>query len=617
MTDAAFRNSPPLLALGRATLTYGDRTLFRNADMEVMSGDRICLVGRNGTGKSTLMRVLAGELDIDSGARFVQPGLRVGYLPQQPAIPDAVTVRAHVLAAPPVPGRDRPRDHDVDAILHQLGLDGARMTDSLSGGEFRRTAIARLLVIQPDILLLDEPTNHLDLPTITWLEDTLRRFQGGTLIVSHDRVFLTALSNRTYWLERAVLRRRNAGFEGFADWSEAVLADAETHARKRDRKIVEETRWLREGLTARRKRNMGRVRVLQAMRDARTTETRRQGNVRFTLAETARSGDLVLEARDISKRFAGSNGCETVIAERFSTIIRRRDRVGIIGPNGAGKTTLLRMLIGNDSPDSGRVRVGNGVETVYFDQSRELLNPDATLRATLCPNGGDTVEVGGRTRHVVAYLRDFLFEDRQANSPVRSLSGGERNRLLLARLFSQPHNLVALDEPTNDLDIETLELLEDILAAYDGTILLVSHDREFLDRIVTSTIAIEGNGIIDEYPGGYSDYRKQRPQNAGRVEDKSAGSSAAAPRRQRPQTKLGYKDQRELDDLPARIAELESRIGRLRHVLSDPDLYQRDRVAFDDATRQLSEIEAALAAAEERWLELEDRNAALAVAQPA
>jgi ATP-binding cassette subfamily F protein uup len=612
---ASSSNTPPLIALRGADLAFGDKVLFRDADIAVAPGDRICLVGRNGGGKSTLMRALAGEIEIDAGERFVQPGARIGYLPQDPAMPPGVTVWNHVAAALPDEDQDRPREHEVDAVLVHLNLDGDRLLETLSGGEARRVAIARALVSKPDVLLLDEPTNHLDLPTVEWLEAELQRYRGGLLLISHDRAFLRKLSNRTFWIDRARLRRNPSGFAEFADWADKVLEDEETENRRLDKKIAEETRWLREGLTARRKRNMGRVRGLLAMRQEKGERLKRQGSVQFTLKETDRSGQLVLEAQNISKTYRAEDGRETVIADNFSTLVRRRERIGFIGRNGAGKTSLLRMLIGAEPPDSGRVRVGFGVETVYFDQKRESLNPDTTPWATLCPGGGDTVEINGRPRHVVSYLRDFLFEERQATSQIRTLSGGERNRLLLARLFCQKHNLVVLDEPTNDLDVETLELLEEVLADYDGTILLVSHDRDFLDRVVTSTVAVEGAGVIREYVGGYSDYLRQRveakSETPSRTEVRGGAEPANRAGRKAQPAKLGYKEQRELDGLPAAIAALEAEIGTLREVFSDPDLYAKDPEKFSRTSDRLSSASAELEAAEERWLELEARREAL------
>jgi ABC transport system ATP-binding/permease protein len=615
MAERPPSNTPPVIALRGASLAYGDKVLFRDADIAVAPGDRICLVGRNGGGKSTLMRALAGEIEIDGGERFVQPGARISYLAQDPAMPPGVTVWSHVAAALPEEDQGRPREHEVDAVLVHLNLDGDRMLETLSGGEARRVAIARALVSRPEVLLLDEPTNHLDLPTVEWLEGELQRYRGGLLLISHDRAFLRKLSNRTYWIDRAKVRRNSTGFVDFPEWADKVMEDEDTENRRMDKKIAEETRWLREGLTARRKRNMGRVRQLQGMRQDKGERLKRAGNVQFTLKETERSGQLVLEALDISKRYTTEENQETIICDHFSTLVRRRERIGFIGRNGAGKTSLLRMLIGTEQPDHGRVRVGFGVETVYFDQKRESLDPDTTPWATLCPGGGDTVEIGGRPRHVVSYLRDFLFEERQATSPVKTLSGGERNRLLLARLFSQKHNLVVLDEPTNDLDVETLELLEEVLSEYDGTILLVSHDRDFLDRVVTSTVVVEGGGDIQEYVGGYTDYLRQRPEPAPQestraARPKSVGQGAKAQKKIQA-VKLSYKEQRQLDGLPDTIAALEVEIEALRDTFADPGLYARDPKGFARTSDRLAAAAAELEAAEERWLELEAQREAL------
>jgi ABC transport system ATP-binding/permease protein len=615
MAERTSSTIPPVIALRGAALAYGDKVLFRDADIAVAPGDRICLVGRNGSGKSTLMRALAGEVEIDGGERFTQPGARIGYLPQDPAMPAGVAVWSHVAAALPEEDQGRPREHEVDAVLVHLNLDGDRLLETLSGGEARRVAIARALVARPEVLLLDEPTNHLDLPTVEWLEGELQRFRGGLLLISHDRAFLRKLSNRTYWIDRAKVRRNSTGFSDFADWADKVLEDEVTENRRMDKKIAEETRWLREGLTARRKRNMGRVRQLQGMRQDKVERLKRQGTVQFTLKETDRSGQLVLEALDISKRYNAEDGRQTTIADHFSTLVRRRERIGFIGRNGVGKTTLLRMLIGTEKPDLGRVRIGFGVETVYFDQKRESLNPDTTPWATLCPGGGDTVEIGGRPRHVVSYLRDFLFEERQATSPVKTLSGGERNRLLLARLFSQKHNLVVLDEPTNDLDVETLELLEEVLSEYDGTILLVSHDRDFLDRVVTSTVVVEGGGEIQEYVGGYSDYLRQRPEppapESARDTRRKSDSQTGKTQKKIQAVKLGYNEQRQLDGLPDTIARLEAEIASLREKFADPGLYARDPKDFARTSDRMAAAAAELEASEERWLELESRREAL------
>jgi len=609
MASPGDRTTPPIVALRGAQLGFGGRPLFAGVDLPIGKGDRFCLVGRNGSGKSTLMLALSGEIDIDAGERFVQPGARIAYLPQDPRAPDDQTVFDNVAAGLPPAPEAIPRDHLVEAALAGLGLDGERRMGTLSGGETRRAALARALVSDPDVLLLDEPTNHLDLPTIEWLEQELSRSEAGLLIISHDRAFLRRLADRTLWLERGELRRLSDGIDAFPDWADKVLAEEEAQAHRLNRKIVDETRWLREGLTARRKRNMGRVRALLGLRQEKATRLKRPDGLKIEAGDATRSGSLVLEAIRLGKRFTDDRGVETVVADDLSFTVRRGDRIGVIGRNGIGKTTLLRMLLEREAPDSGRVKTGFGVEPVYFDQKREQLDPEDTLWSTLCPGGGDTVMVQGKPRHVVSYLRDFLFEDRQATAKVATLSGGERNRLLLAKLFAQPHNLLILDEPTNDLDVETLDLLQEELADYNGTIILVSHDRDFLDRTVTSILALEGDGRFREYVGGYSDYVAERRRTDGDGDSTSARPARSVkPAPEKPKSrpvKLSYKDARELQQLPERIAGLEAEIAGLEATLADPDLYRRDAARFDGQSRRLADAKATLAAAEDRWLELE------------
>jgi len=588
----------PILALQGARLGFGGRDLFAGVDLAVGKGDRICLLGRNGSGKSTLMKVLAGVVGADGGERFVQPGMRIAWLEQEPDLSGHATVADWVTAGLP-PGDGA---HAVDAVLDRLSLDGARSPAGMSGGEQRRAALARALVGAPDVLLLDEPTNHLDLPTIAWLEDTLDAYRGALVLISHDRRFLTRLARRIAWLDRGGLRTTDRPFAEFDAWQEEVFASEAVTAQKLDRKIQEETKWLREGISARRTRNMGRVRALFALREDRADRVRGDRRVDMQVAEAGGGGRLVIEATDIAKAW----GDRTVVAG-FTSRILRGDRIGVIGPNGAGKTTLLKMLTGEIAPDRGTVRLGTGLAVAVFDQRRAQLDPQATLRRTLCPDGGDTVSVNGQSRHVAGYLKDFLFDTRQMDQPVKSLSGGERNRLLLARLFARPSNLLVLDEPTNDLDMDTLDLLEEVLADYVGTLLMVSHDRDFLDRLVTSVIAVEGDGAVEEVAGGWSDYARWRAaresaSNPTRATSKTAtGSSSAA----RTRTKLSYKDARELEQLPARIETLTAEIATLQTALAVPGLYARDATLFKSRTAALETAQAALAAAEDRWLELE------------
>ena len=599
--------SPPLLALQGATVTFGGTPLFESVDLAIGRGDKLCLVGRNGTGKSTLLRLLAGEALPDGGERFLQPGCRIGTLPQEPDITGFATIYDFVAAGLPIGDEDAL--HRVDAVLDRLGLPPNRALAVLSGGKLRRAALGRALVSQPDVLLLDEPTNHLDLPTIEWLENELLAFRGGLLLISHDRSFLNRLARNVLWLDRGRLRVSERPFSEFEAWqSEQFAADA-LAAHKLDRKIASELLWMREGISGRRTRNMGRVRALHGLRQERAGQIQGGRQVKMAVAEADTGGRLVIEADRISKQFETSAGRRYMVRD-FSTRILRGDRVGLIGRNGAGKTTLLKLLTGQLEPDSGSVRRAATLESAYFDQKRAALDPEHSLRQVLCPFGGDAVVVNGVSRHVASYLKDFLFDTRQMDSPVRTLSGGERNRLLLAKLFARPSNLLVMDEPTNDLDIDTLDLLQEVLSDYQGTLLLVSHDRDFLDRLVTSTIVVEGDGVVAEYPGGYSDYLRQRPPPPAVPSTKAAPSAlgatspAAAPAKTR-RGKLGYQQQRELDQLPTRIEDLAAAVKTLAERLADPTLFGRDAAGFSRLTAELETRHAELAAAEERWLELE------------
>jgi ABC transport system ATP-binding/permease protein len=612
---------PPLIALNGARLAFGSTTLFAGLSLTLAAGERACLVGRNGTGKSTLLKVIAGLQDLDGGERFLQPGTRVAYLPQDPQFEADDTIADYV-ARDPAGGEAAPR-HLVDAVMARLDLDGSRQLGGLSGGEGRRVALARCLVGEPEVLLLDEPTNHLDLPTINWLEGELKRFRGALLVISHDRAFLANLTNTTLWLDRGRLRRLDKSFSAFEDWAEELRQQEADTQHKLDRQIVREERWLHRGVTARRKRNQGRLTRLQGLRRERAEWLRQIGSAKLETASSGRSGDMVIEAEGLAKSFAGDDG-EVVILKDFSTRIRRGDRLGIIGPNGAGKSTLVKILMGNLAPDAGKLKIGSNVEPLYFDQRRESLDPEATLWQVLAPDGGDTIIVRGRQRHVVSYLKDFLFDESQARQPVKALSGGEKARLLLARLFARPGNLLVLDEPTNDLDMETLDLLEEVLSDYEGTLILVSHDRDFLDRLVTAVIAMEGAkespGRTVEVAGGYSDYLHYRRQTGGDGGEadgirprRTAGDkpARAAKPSAKPAAKLSYKDQRELDSLPQRIDKLTAETAALETRLADPDLYGKDPAAFDEVTRSLDSRRRELAAAEERWLELETAREAL------
>lgn len=605
---------PPLIALNDARLRFGDRPLFEGLSLTLSKGERACLVGRNGSGKSSLLKVIAGFQDLDSGQRFLQPGTSVSYLPQDPDFSVGGSIADYV-ARDPAGGPDAPR-HAVNAALLRLSLDGARNLGGLSGGEGRRVALARCLVSEPAILLLDEPTNHLDLPTIAWLERELQRFRGALLVISHDRTFLANLTNTTLWLDRGRMQRLDKSFAAYDAWAETLRQQEAEAQHKLDRQIVREERWLQRGVTARRKRNQGRLTRLQGLRAERAEWLRQVGTAKLDSASSGRSGNMVVEAEELTKSFETGEGSLPILTG-FSTRIRRGDRLGIIGPNGAGKSTLVKILMGEMAPDSGKLRLGSQVTPVYFDQRRESLDPETTLWRSLIPDGGDTLLVRGRQRHVVSYLKDFLFEENQARQPVKALSGGEKARLLLARLFAKPSNLLVLDEPTNDLDMETLDLLQEVLDDYEGTLILVSHDRDFLDRLVTAVIAMEGGGKVLEVPGGYSDYLQYhqaalKQQREATRAPQSSGGKTAKEQKPRSRSKLSYKDQRELDALPDKIDALTTDIADLEAALADPTLFTRDPDGFAKVTEKLTTAREALSAAEERWLDLESAREALA-----
>jgi len=620
--------APPLLHLQGINLGFGTTPLLAGAELAVSAGDSVCLVGRNGSGKSTLLKIAAGLVQPDSGTRFVHPGATIRYLPQEPDLAGFSSVLAYVEAGLG-PGDD---PHRARTLLEQLGLTGEEATGRLSGGEARRAALARALAPAPDILLLDEPTNHLDLPAIEWLQGELAALRSGLVIISHDRRLLEALSRGIVWLDRGATRRLDRGFASFETWRDEVLEQEERDRHKLGRKIAMEEDWLRYGVTARRKRNQKRLADLHGLRRKRREQLGAPALVRMAASETDLSGKLVIVAEHVVKAWEGR-----AVVRDLSTRVLRGDRLGIVGPNGAGKTTLLNLLTGALAPDSGEIRLGANLETVTLDQRRESLDPAATLANTLTGGGGDKVVVGGQSRHVIGYMKDFLFGPEQANTPVGVLSGGERGRLMLARALAKPANLLVLDEPTNDLDLETLDLLQELLADYPGTVLLVSHDRDFLDRVVTSVIATEGDGSWTEYAGGYSDMLAQR---AGAAEQRpNSGFSSAGFARNRAQPlpdiarnraqsppaitrnraqpeadiarnrarprRLSFKERHALDTLPARIDELQSEITRLHAALADPDFYARDPAGFAARSAALARAEQALAEAEEQWLTLE------------
>ncbi|AWN35725.1 ATP-binding cassette domain-containing protein [Methylobacterium radiodurans] len=594
--------APPLLTLQDIALTFGGTPLIERAELTIAPGERACLVGRNGSGKSTLMRIAAGLVEADAGKRFVQPGTTIRYLAQEPDFSGFATTLAFVEAglAPGDAG------HRARYLLESLGLTGEEDPTKLSGGEGRRAALAQALAPEPDVLLLDEPTNHLDLPAIEWLEGELRASRAALVLISHDRRFLSALSRATVWLDRGVTRRIDQGFSGFEAWRDAFFEEEERDRHKLDRKIAAEEDWLRYGVTARRKRNVRRLGNLHALRQARREARRPVGSVSMQASEAEGSGTLVIEAREITKAY----GARTIV-DRLSLRVTRGDRLGIVGANGAGKTTLLNLLMGGLAPDSGAVRLGTNLQPVILDQARASLEPTQTVSDVLTGGRGDSVTVNGQSRHVIGYLKDFLFAPEQARTPVSVLSGGERNRLLIARALAQPSNLLVLDEPTNDLDLETLDLLQEMLDDYAGTLLLVSHDRDFLDRVVGSVLVSEGEGRWVEYAGGYSDMIAQRGvgvqarTTAGRKEAKAEKAEPRERAAPAGKPKLGFKDQHELKTLPDRMRKLEAAIAQLRTILADPGLYARDPARFDKASTMLAQAETELAQAEDRWLELE------------
>jgi ATP-binding cassette subfamily F protein uup len=601
---------PPVLTLKNAAVGFGGPALFTGAELSVTPGMRACLVGRNGTGKSTILKLLAGLLEPDEGDLYVQPGLTVGYLPQDVPLPDDMLIEDFVarMGAELGMSPDTAPRHAVDEALSRVDIDGTRNVNSLSGGESRRVAIAGALLGDPDVLLLDEPTNHLDLPTIEWLERELVDRRKTLITISHDRAFLEAMTTDTFWLHRGELRQNGEGYGAFEAWTEQV-ADAEVRAaQKLDQKLKAEARWLERGVTARRRRNQGRLTRLEHMRAQRKALLTGQNLVQLEADAGPIGSRLVVECENLCKSFG-----DDVIIDNFSTRILRGDRVGLVGPNGAGKTTLLKLLIGELEKDSGRLRRAKNISLAFFDQTREQLDPNATLWQTLAPQGGDSINVRGTQRHVVAYLRDFLFDEKQARAPLATLSGGERNRLLLAKILAQTSNLLVLDEPTNDLDADTLDVLLDTLDSYEGTVLLVSHDRDFLDRVVNSTIAVEGGGHVIEYPGGYSDYLRQRKsvEKTSSKSTKKPGIAKPARTTADKPKKMTFTEEHELGVLPDRLKVLDNARAELEKALSDPDLFARDATAYETAAQKLAEVKAAIASAEDRWLDLEARRESL------
>jgi ATP-binding cassette subfamily F protein uup len=595
--------APPLIQLKDIALTFGGTPLLAGVELAVSAGERVCLIGRNGSGKSTLLKIVAGLVEADKGSRFVQPGATIRYLPQEPDFDGFKTTLAYVEAGLN-PG-DEP--YEAQYLLEQLGLSGTEDPANLSGGEARRAALARVLAPSPDILLLDEPTNHLDLTTIEWLEGELASRRSALVMISHDRRFLSNLSRVTVWLDRGQTRRIEKGFSAFEEWRDEVLAEEERDQHKLDRKIVAEEHWLRYGVSGRRKRNVKRLGNLFALRDQRRDYRGTAGKASLAAAEAETSGKLVIEAKHIGKSYG-----ERKIVDDFSIRVARGDRIGIVGPNGAGKTTLIGMLTGADAPDTGTIRLGANIEMVTLDQHRESLDPKSTLADALTGGRGDSIMVNGTPKHVIGYMKDFLFTSEQARTPLEVLSGGERGRLMLARALAKPSNVLVLDEPTNDLDLETLDVLEEMLGDYQGTVILVSHDRDFLDRVVTSVIAPEGNGKWAEYAGGYSDMLaqrgadlKQRALDTAAADKPKESKGAAPPAPSSAKRRLNFNEKHALETLPKTMAKLQAEIAKQQKLLDDPELYAEDRKRFDAASAAIAKAQTELDATEEKWLELE------------
>jgi len=590
----------PIYTLKNAALSFGNNQLFQNVDLYINRGDKISLVGRNGSGKSTLLKVIAGVIEADNAEIFIQPTVRISYMPQEPDFDGFPTLRDVVKAG--LPATDENLDYKVDILIEQFDILADISPDKASGGERRKAALARALISEPDILLLDEPTNHLDMPTIEKLEKLILDFRGAVILISHDRMFLSNVSHTTFWLDRGILRRNNRGFKHFEEWQEQVIEQEIIEQKYLNKKIEEETEWLHKGVTARRRRNMGRLRRLQQLRQERREQIKRIGSVDLEISEGDFRSKLVLEAKHISKSFG-----ERAIVKDFSIRVLKGNKLGIVGPNGAGKSTLIKLLTKRLEPDSGTVRLGKNLEEAYFDQNRISLDPKKTLWQTLCGKG-DHIWVRGQYRHVVAYLKDFLFRPDQAQCPVSALSGGEKNRLMLAVALAQPSNFLVLDEPTNDLDMDTLDLLQEVLDEYSGTVLLVSHDRDFIDRIVTSIIYMSGDGSIYEHAGSYSDLLNKLADKEANTNNKK--KTKPDPEKSiRPTTirapRLSYNQQRLLELLPQEIEKIEQDIIQIETTLSNPDLYAENPPEFARLSSLLINLQQQKDDKETLWLELQ------------
>ncbi len=584
----------PILAYEDLGVIQGHGWLFRHLDIHIGARDRLALIGRNGAGKTTLLKLIAGTIDSDEGRRVIVPGTRVVLLEQEPSLAGCETLADYVLR-----GDDAPAPHEAEAIADQLGIDLTRESASASGGERRRAAIVRALAQNPDVLLLDEPTNHLDIAAIDWLEEWLGRFRGAFIVISHDRTFLTRLTRQTLWMDRGAIRRAEVGFGGFEAWTEQVYAEEERNAQRLDAKLKIEEHWLQRGVTGRRRRNQGRLAKLKDMRAERAAMMGPQGAANLATSSDDSKTKIVIDVKHASKSYG-----ERTIIRDLDLRVTRGDRIGIVGRNGAGKTTLLKLLTGELQPDEGQVKLAKTLDGIVIDQQRSLMAPDKTVREVLA-DGGDWIDVLGVRKHIHGYLKEFLFDPSLVEAKVGTLSGGERSRLLLAREFARESNLLVLDEPTNDLDLETLDLLQEVIADYGGTVLIVSHDRDFLDRTVTVTLGLDGSGAVDVVAGGYEDWERQRKRAS--ETRKPAATRTAPPPPPQARTKLSYKDQRDYDQLPGRIEAIDAAIARDEALLADPALYVRDPKRFAALTQAIETARAEKDAAEMRWLELAEQ----------